>query len=199
VFLRFCCLLAETLFTSVAVRASAFSYNCIKLDKKQKKNQKKAKKKKSPQSGFEPMIDHNPCFQGSHTNHCANWTHTNDYKYWNCQYILVRLLIKKHPIGCFLLLLSIFFFTFLLLLFDSSNEHLMSCSEETIRARALKFILNVGLMYTHIRKEFSDLDLDSLWMTLTTCFQLWALITLWIVNRFEIFFSGKLELEKVYK
>ena len=48
----------------------------------------------------------------------------------------------------------------------------MRCAEETIRARALKFILNVGLMYTHIRKEFGDLDLDSLRMTLTTSSQL---------------------------
>jgi len=156
------------------------------------------------------MIDHNPCFQGRNTNHCANWTHTNDYKYWNCQYILVRLLIKKHPIGCFLLLLSIFFFTLLLfllflflflflLLFRHSNERSRDGSEETIRDRAPKFSQNVDLMYTMCRKEFGDLDLDSLRMTLTTSSQLWALITLWKVNRFEIFFLGKLELEKVYK
>ena len=65
----------------------------------------------------------------------------------------------------FLIVIVHILFTFLLLLlllFDSSNENLMRCSEETIRARALKFLLNVVLMNTHIRKEFGDLDLDSL-------------------------------------
>ena len=82
--------------------------------------------------------------------------------------ILVRLLIKKHPIGCFLLLLSIFFFTlllfllFLFLLFRHSNERSRDGSEETIRDRAPKFSQNVDLMYTMCRKEFGDLDLDSL-------------------------------------
>ena len=66
------------------------------------------------------------------------------------------LIVIVHILFTFLLLLL------LLLLFDSSNENLMRCSEETIRARALKFLLNVVLMYTHIRKEFGDLDLDSL-------------------------------------
>ena len=98
-------------------------------------------------------------------------------------------LVKKHAIGCFLLLSSIFFYT--ILLFSqhfSSNKRVADISEKTIRGRALKFLQNVDLDRTHVWKKFSDLDLDSLWMTLTPCFQLWALVTLWKINRFEIFF-----------
>jgi len=74
------------------------------------------------------------------------------------------------------LLLSIFFFTLLLLLllllFRRSNEPSRDGCEETIRDRAPKFTQNVDLMYTMCRKEFGDLDLDSLRMTLTTSSQL---------------------------
>jgi len=38
----------------------------------------------------------------------------------------------------------------------------MRCSEETIRDRAPKISQNVDLMHTMCRKEFGDLDLDSL-------------------------------------
>ena len=111
-------------------------------------------------------------------------------------------IIKKHPIGCFLLLLYIFFFSYYYYYyyyFHFSNLTLRHISRETVRGRALKLLQNVDLINAHCIKKFVDLDLDSLWMTLRPCFQLWALITLWKVNRFEIFFLEKLELEKVYK
>ena len=51
--------------------------------------------------------------------------------------------------------------------FTSSNLRVLDRSEETIRDRAPKFSHNVDLMYTVCRKEFGDLDLHSLRVTLT--------------------------------
>jgi len=49
----------------------------------------------------------------------------------------------------------------------SPNERSRDGFEETIRGRAPNFLQNVDLMYTMCRKEFGDLDLHSLRVTLT--------------------------------
>jgi len=63
--------------------------------------------------------------------------------YWNCPYSFLVIII----------------FTIL-------NSGVRDISEKSITARALIFSQNVDLTRTHVWKKFSDLDLDSLWMTL---------------------------------
>ena len=60
---------------------------------------------------------------------------------------LICLIIKKHPKGCFLLLLSIFFFSYYS---HNSKIWVRDVWEKTIRGRALKFLQNVDLIRTHV-------------------------------------------------
>ena len=64
-------------------------------------------------------------------------------------------LIKKHPIGVFFYCICTYSFLVII-----CSQTLADSSETTIVGRALKFSQNVGLMYTHCRKEFVDLDFD---------------------------------------
>ena len=65
------------------------------------------------------------------------------------------------PSGFLIVLLQVLFSLFFIVN-PVPDTYLLEGSEKTIRARALQFLHNVVVIYTQCRKEFGDLEFESL-------------------------------------